>query len=107
MKKLIAVLTLLFAVTFSANAQDKKVSSQDAAQKDIAALVQKVTISESLKKDFYTLMVMKHDALAEAKTQAQRDAIAEAYGHKVLGGLDKEQRSIVEKDKNLLKQLSQ
>lgn len=106
MKKFIAVVTLLFAFTLSANAQDNKKTPQEAAQKDIAALVEKVTINESLKKDFYTLMVMKHEALAQAKTQKDKDQIAGAYGHKIMAGLDKEQRAIVEKDAALFTQLT-
>ena len=107
MKKLIAVLTLFFAFSISVNAQDKKNTPQEAAQKDIAALIQKVTINENLKKDLYTLMVMKHEALAQAKTPKEKEQIAATFGHKVMAGLDKEQRAIVEKDGALLKQLTQ
>lgn len=107
MKKLIAVVALFFAFTVSANAQDKKSStSSEAAYKDVAALVQNVTIDENLKKDMYTLMVMKHDELAKAKTKADKDKISAAYERKLLSGLNKEQRQTVTNNPELLKQLS-
>ena len=118
MKKLIAVLTLLFAFTITANAQNKKaaatapvakekVSSDAAAKKDVAALIAKVTISESLKNDMYTLMVMKHDALSDAKlTAAQKEEVSQKLVRKMLNGLSTEQRIQVEADSVLLNQLS-
>ena len=107
MKKIIAVLTLLLAFTISANAQDKKVSNEAAAQKDVAALVQKVTIAESLKKDMYTLMLMKHEALADpSATAAEKENISKRFERKILGGLTEEQRAVVMADAALMKQLS-
>ncbi len=107
MKKLIAVVALFFAFTVSANAQDKKnVDSSEAAKKDVAALIEKITITENLKKDFYTMMVMKHDELAQAKTKAEKDNISTFYERKVMGGLDKEQRQTLTNNPALLKQLT-
>ena len=107
MKKLIAVLTLLLAFTVGANAQDKKVSNEEAAQKDVAALVQKVTISESLKKDMQTLMVMKHEALSNpSNTAADKENISKRFERKVLAGLTEAQRAVVIADAALLKQIS-
>ena len=117
MKKLIAVLTLLFAFTITANAQNKKaaaapvaqekVSSDAAAKKDVAALIAKVTISESLKNDMYTLMVMKHDALSNPKLTAdQKEEVAQKFSRKLLSALTPEQRTQVEADSALLNQLS-
>ncbi|WP_309642604.1 hypothetical protein [Flavobacterium sp.] len=107
MKKIIAVVTMLLAFTVSVNAQDKKVSSQEAAQKDIAALSSKVTISETLKQDLLTLMVMKHDALSDATlTKEQKENASKGFEHKLLSGLSKEQREVLLKDPALLKKLS-
>ncbi|HMK07111.1 MAG TPA: hypothetical protein VK476_06255 [Flavobacterium sp.] len=107
MKKLIAVITLLFAVTISAQAQDKKLTVEQAAKNDVAALVQKVTISESLKSDMYTLMIMKHESLSdETLTEAQRKNISEVFQHKVMSGLTPEQARTVSSDPQLLKQIS-
>ncbi|WP_298221095.1 hypothetical protein [Flavobacterium sp.] len=107
MKKIIAIVTMLLAFTVSVNAQDKKVSSQEAAQKDIAALSAKVTMSENLKKDLTTLMVMKHDALNDAAlTPEQKEHAREGYERKLLTGLNKEQRETLMKYPELLKKVT-
>ena len=107
MKKLIAAVTLLFAFTISTQAQDKKVTVEQAATTDVAALGQKVTLNESLKKDMYTLMVMKHESLSDATlTAAQKSDISKTYIHKVMAGLTPEQRTAVSGDAKLMKQLA-
>ncbi|MBC7607685.1 MAG: hypothetical protein H7199_12135 [Burkholderiales bacterium] len=117
MKKLIAVVILLFAFTITANAQDKKavvsttssqkLSNEDAARKDIASLIARVTINENLKKDLFTLMVMKHEALSNPQlTAADRDAISKGFEHKLMAGLTEAQRSQLSSYPELLKQMS-
>lgn len=107
MKKLIAVVTMLLAFTVSANAQqDKKAAIEQAAQKDVAALIEKITIDQSLKQDMYTLMVMKHEQLAQAKTKAEKDKVSAMMEQKILSGLDKEQAQAMKNNPALLKQLT-
>ena|SRR6476620_2303997 len=116
MKKLIAVVTLALAFTLSANAQNKKaaaapekekISNQEAAKKDVMALLEKVSIDESLKNDMYTLMLMKYDELSTPKlTAAQKDEISTRYERKILGGLNDEQRKQVMSDPALLHRLT-
>lgn len=107
MKKLIAVVTLLFAFTISANAQDKKASIEELAKKDVAALIEKVTISGSFKKDMYTLMVMKHEKLSNASlTPLQREDISKRIAGKILSGLDESQRKQLDADPELLKKIT-
>lgn len=107
MKKLIAVVTMAVAFTVSAQAQDKKAANyNDAAQKDVAALVEKVTIDQTLKQDMYTLMVMKHQMLAEAKSPAEKQKVTDMIEHKILSGVSKEQRQTLTNNPELLKQLS-
>ena len=106
MKKIIAVVTMLLAFTISANAQDKKVSSQEAAQKDIATLASKITLSEDLKNNLTTLMVMKHDAKSDATlTPAQKENALNAYERKLLSALNKEQQETVKKNPEFLRKL--
>ncbi len=106
MKKIIAVVTMLLAFTISANAQDKKVSSQEAAQKDIATLATKITLPEDLKKDLTTLMVMKHDAKSDVTlTQAQKENALNAYERKLLSALSKEQQETLKKNPEFLRKL--
>jgi hypothetical protein len=107
MKKLIALLTLFFAFTFAASAQEKKALTNDqAAEKDIAALVEKVSLEPSLKKDLKTLMVMKYDALATSKTAADKENVSKGIEHKILSGLNEAQRKELLKYPELLKKLS-
>lgn len=108
MKKLIAVVTMVLAFTVSANAQDKKVATDvnAAAQKDVAALIEKVSIDQTLKQDMYTLMVMKHEMLATAKTPVDKQKVSDMVEHKILTGVSKEQRQILTNNPELLKQLS-
>lgn len=108
MKKLFAVVVMALTFTVSAQAQDKKAPQdfQAAAKNDVAALVQKVTVDESLKKDMYTLMVMKHEMLANAVTPADKQKVSEMIEHKVLAGLRDDQRKQVVSDADLLKRLT-
>lgn len=106
MKKLIAVVMMLLAFT-AANAQDnKQASHRDAAKKDVAALMAKVQLDATLKEDMMTLMLMKHDMLASAKTAADKQKVYDMVEHKVLTGLTAEQAKAVAADKDLIKQLS-
>ena len=106
MKKLIAVVTLVLAFSVSAQAQDKKSNFNDAAQKDVAALIEKVTIDQTLKQDMYTLMVSKHEMLAAAKSPADKLKVSDMIEHKILSGVSKEQRKVLTDNPALLKQLS-
>lgn len=107
MKKLIAIVMMLLAFSVSANAQaNKQISKEEAAQKDIAALISKVTIDQTLKQDMYTLMVMKHEMLAAATTAAEKQKVTDMVEHKIMSGVSKEQRQTITNDKDLLKQLT-
>ncbi len=106
MRKLIAVVTLMLAFSASAQAQDKKSNHNDAAQKDVAALIEKVQVDQTLKQDMYTLMVMKHEMLASAKSPAEKQKVSEMVEHKILSGVSKEQQKALKDNPALLKQLS-
>lgn len=115
MKKLIALLTLFLAFSVTVVAQNKKsttkqtvkISSQEAAQKDINALTAKVKISDNLQKDLLTLMTMKHDAISDATlTNEQKEAALKGYEHKLMSGLTEEQRKELFKYPDLVKQLT-
>ena len=106
MKKILVLLTFFFAFTLSANAQDKKVSTEQAAQKDIAALLEKVAVDVTLKQDLYTLMLMKYDGLANSKTAAEKENVSKGIEHKLLSGLNEAQRKQLLQNPELLKRLS-
>ena len=107
MKKVISVVVLFFAFTLGAAAQDLKVNTDEAAKKDVAALLSKITVSENLKKDLYTLMVMKHEALANPKlTAAEKENISKIFENKLMAGLTEEQRKQLSSDSELFQRMS-
>jgi len=107
MKKFIALFTLFLAFTISANAQEKKVSNEEAAENDITALISKVTIDPTLKKDLYTLMLMKHQTLSNPKISKEEKANAsKAYERKIMSGLNDSQRKELLQYPELIKQLT-
>jgi hypothetical protein len=107
MKKIIAVVTLLLAFTINANAQEKKVTNNQAAKNDITALASKVKISEILQADLVTLMTMKHDVLSDnTLTKEQKENALKSFEHKLMSGLSPEQRTELAKYPALMKQLT-
>jgi hypothetical protein len=107
MKKTIAVVTMLLAFTINTNAQDKKISSKEAATYDIEALCAKVSIEEPLKSDLLRLMMMKHDALSDQTlTKDQKESARKGYEHKLMSGLTKAQREQLLKHPDLVKKLT-
>jgi hypothetical protein len=107
MKKLIALATLLLAFTINVSAQEKKMAPQESAKNDITALAAKVKISETLQKDLITLMTMKHETMSDASLSAEKKEHArKAYEHKLMSGLNPEQRNQLAKYPDLVKQLT-
>ncbi len=107
MKKILATLALALAFTFSVNAQDKKVSYDDAAKKDVAAIVAKFQISQDTKNDMMYLMTKKHEMLAEPNmTPARKAEIQKIIGDKVLSGLPGSDQKALITDKALYDQIT-
>ncbi len=108
MKKVLAIVVIALAFTFSVKAQDKRVSNDEAARKDVSALVSKFTISEGLKKDMLYLMTMKHEMLTEPNITAARKAeIQKLIGDKVLSGLPADDQKALRSDNALYLQITQ
>lgn len=72
MKKLIFVLTLLFAFTFNVNAQDKKLSIEDNANKEAGMLAETVGLTKTQTEDFYRLFEMKYRTLQDETLSVER-----------------------------------
>jgi hypothetical protein len=107
MKKLIALATLLLAFTINVSAQEKKMSPQESAKNDIIALAAKVKMSETLQQDLITLMTMKHETMSDASlSNEKKENARQAYEHKLMSGLTKEQRAELMKYPELVKQLT-
>lgn len=72
MKKIIFIVTLLFAFTLNANAQESKSSAQDNAKKEAAMLARVVGLTDSQTEDFYRLFEMKYQTLEDKNLSAER-----------------------------------
>ena len=107
MKKLIAILTLFFAISISASAQDKKLSvSSEKAKKEAAELSTYLGLDETQNLNFFRLFEQKHkiletpDLTVERKTELTR--VIEA---KIRASLDAESMNKLEKNPELFKKL--
>lgn len=106
MKKIIAIIAVMLAFTVSAQAQAKKTSAQEAAQKDIALLASKIKMNETLKADLTTLMVNKHITLSDAKlSDMDKENASKQYIRKLMSALNDEQKKVLNSDPELLKKL--
>lgn len=106
MKKIIAIIAVMLAFTVSAQAQAKKTTAQEAAQKDIALLASKVKMNETLKADLTTLMVNKHNTLSDPKiSEADKETASKQYIRKLMSALNEEQKKVLIDDPELLKKL--
>ena len=72
MKKLIFVLTLLFAFTLNVNAQDKNSSIENNATKETAMLTETAGLSKSQSEDLYRLFEMKYRTLEDKSLSVER-----------------------------------
>lgn len=85
MKKLLFIVTLVFAFGFSANAQDKKASAtttigpkvapEVAAKKDADDLKALLSLNEDMRLAFYNLFEQKYQTLATPNISAERKEV--------------------------------
>ena len=110
MKKLIAIATLFFAFTINASAQDKKatVSPQEKAKNEMMTLNAKLNLSDDLKRDFYTLLAMKHEELQNKPqmTAADKEKMSKKIEAKMMSALTESQKATLNSDPELKKILS-
>jgi hypothetical protein len=75
MKKLILTLSLLFAVTISANAQERKhIEPEILAKKEVAILNESVELTGTQAADLYRLFEQKYKTLEDKSLSAERKA---------------------------------
>jgi hypothetical protein len=72
MKKIIAILTLILAFTVNANAQDKKVSNEEAAKMDAVKLSEFLQLKGTQQDDFMRLFQMKYNTLNDPSMSEER-----------------------------------
>lgn len=103
MKKLIFILTLMFAFTLNANAQDAKMSVQDNAKKEAGMLAETVGLNETQTQDFYRLFEMKYRTLEDkALSDERKTEFITIVMAKIRASLDENQIKKLEGNKELL-----
>lgn len=108
MKKLFAVLTLLFAFAINANAQqDKKMNPDDAAKLDAVKLTEYVGLQGTQQDDFIRLFVMKHRVMDDATISDERKKeMSRQVGEKIKASLTSEQIQKLEANPELMAKLT-
>ncbi len=103
MKKLIFVLTFIFAFIFNVNAQDTKLSIEDNAKKEAAMLAETVGLTETQTQDFYRLFEMKYQTLGDKELSTERkQEFLNIVMLKIQASLDEKQMKKLEADTELL-----
>lgn len=110
MKKIIAVLTLLFAFSINANAQDKSgyvgLNSTEKGIKQAAELSEYLGLEDTMKENFAKLFEQKFQVLESKEISAERKTeLSRVIEAKIRGTLDGNQMERLEKNPDLLKKL--
>lgn len=107
MKKLIAVITLLFAFSINANAQDKKITSgAEKAKKETLELTQFLNLNETESDNFFRLFENKYRTLEQSDLSAERKVeLSRIIEAKIRATLDEKQMDKLDKNPELLKKL--
>ncbi|SFA75421.1 hypothetical protein SAMN05660845_0383 [Flavobacterium swingsii] len=76
MKKILSILALFFAFTFSASAQteSKSQTSETLAKNDVLKVSKVIALEESMKKNLHIIFLKKYDALNANQTLTKEEA---------------------------------
>ncbi|HEU0137138.1 MAG TPA: hypothetical protein VFQ50_07600 [Flavobacterium sp.] len=108
MKKIVALLTMLLAFTLSANAQDAKAASAEAAKKDAQSAAEYLGLKANQQEDFYRLFEQKHEVLQNPNMSAERKAeMSRIVGLKIRASLTEAQIAKLDANPELMKKLQQ
>lgn len=103
MKKIILVLSLIFAATLNVNAQDTKLSVEVNAKKEANWLAETVGLNETQTQDFYRLFEMKYQTLDDKNLSDERkQEFLNIVMLKIQASLDGKQMKKLEDDTELL-----
>ncbi|WP_291134877.1 hypothetical protein [Flavobacterium sp. UBA7663] len=110
MKKIFLSLIIFFALSNTALAQDKvqEKKSKDPvvqAKMEIAELVKEITLESSLENGLINLLTYKHETLAKATTDQERNQVYETMKSKLDGSLSPEQLKKLKSNKKLYENL--
>jgi hypothetical protein len=110
MKKIISLFILLFAFSFSMNAQEAKTENANSvealAKKDTKALINYLNLEGIITEDLYRLFIYKHKTLAEGAGEEQKIVLSNIITKKIEATLNAEQMAKLSKNAVLLKQLT-
>lgn len=88
MKKLLFIITLLFAFSFNASAQEKKIATPvEKATTDATDLAKLVGLEDSLKEGFVKLFTMKYEMLQENLSDERKQALTRIMVDKIVTSL--------------------
>ncbi|MGC4040269.1 MAG: hypothetical protein QM710_05665 [Flavobacterium sp.] len=109
MKKIIAALTLLFAFSINAHAQDKGyvgLTNGEKAKKQAAEISEYLGLDQTMQTNFVALFEYKIEVLNDKNATAERKAeMSKVVEAKIRGTLDGNQMDKLEKNPELLKRL--
>lgn len=107
MKKIVSVITLLFAFTISANAQDSKISAEKAANDDAVELREYLGLSLNQQADFERLFQMKHEVMMDKDMSDERKKeMSRVVGLKIEASFDGDQIEKLKYNEVLWKKLT-
>lgn len=110
MKKIIAVLTLLFAFSINANAQDKSgyvgLNSTEKGIKQASELSEYLGLDKTMNENFSKLFEQKFQVLESKEISEERKTeLSRVIEAKIRGTLDGNQMEKLEKNQNLFNKL--
>ena len=107
MRKIAAVITFLLAFTFSANAQEAKLTIDEAAKKDTVELTEFLGLTPEQQVNFVALFRHKHKVLQDATIPAARkEDMSRTVALKINASIDANQQEKLATNPELLERLS-
>lgn len=106
MKKIISLFILLFAFSFSTNAQEtSKDNVQILTENDIKSLSEYIKIDAETSKELYNVLLFKHKSLKENSDEEAQIVLERKITSKLESVLGKENFLKLSKNKTLLKKM--
>lgn len=118
MKKVITILTLFLAFSYSSNAQEiqrlsaansqnNEKSSKEIIIGNVEQLSKVVKLEEGLKNDLTNLLYMRTEAVQNSKTNEEKQAAFDKYTSKLMSAFNEDQLEMIKKNKELYNSLTQ
>lgn len=106
MKKIFYTVAIFCAISFSANAQDKKVDIHQKAVSEATELAQLVNLDEATKQSFIALFEHKHNDLSLGLSPERKAELERIIELKIRATLTYDQMQILDNNKNVLSKLT-